>query len=213
MFVTTLSLLHLFLIYFWYSAFVFALPLLLFALLLLFMFFGLLSGFAITGHETFVPGAIQKWVSRRRRADAGCSERCRKLWKWLAEPLRHGWLLRVTVSPIVAGVIADIWQCFERTGNVQHWKVLGAGRRPTIRHRNSICLSSTCLSSPIGGVQLAIKSGCCSLAGEVWYSGLFVDERIDEVSSRSFLEGPTQKQFWLWLIKLTLQLVKKQWRQ
>ena len=165
-------------------------PLPVFALLLVFMLFRLLPGLVVAGWRTLVPGDLRGHVSWRWCSNAGRGEH---RWSWekrrrLAEPLGHCGFLRVAVSPVVAGVIADIRQCFERARDVQHRERLGAGCRATFWHRNchsSLC--STCLSSPIGGAELAIDRGCCSLAGKVWYSGLFVCKGVNEVSGRPFL--------------------------
>lgn len=161
-----------------------------FAFLLVFMFFWFLLGLVVAGWRTFVPRALEDCVPGRWCANAGCAKGrwAWKQWRRLAEPLRCCGFLRVTVSPIVAGVIADIRQCFERTRDVQHGELMDAGCHAAVWHRNrNSCLCSTCLPSPVGGAELAINWGCCSLAGEVWYSGLFVGKGVDEVSSRPFL--------------------------
>lgn len=162
-----------------------------FAFLFVFMLFWLLPGLVAAGCRTTVLRALQDRVPRWWCASAGCWERywAREQWRRLAEPLGSRCFLRVTVFPVMAGVIADIRQCFKRTRDVQHRELLDAGCHSSIWHGNSHpCLCSTCVSSPAGGTQFAIDRGCCSLAGEVWYSGLFVDKGVDKVSSRSFLK-------------------------
>lgn len=163
----------------------FSRSLLIFTFLLIFMLFWLLLGLVVEGWRTLVLSSPHDRVSRTWRGDPWRAKYCwsREDWRRLAEPLRHCYFLRVTISPVVTGVIADVRQCFERTRDVQHRKLLGAWCHATVWHRN--CYS--CLSSSIGGTELAINWGCCSLAGKVWYPRLFVGQRVDKVRSRSFL--------------------------
>lgn len=159
----------------------------------LFMLFGLFPGLA-AGWKTRLLAARRDRATRRWCTARGGHRRAREHWRGLAEPLRGGQVLRVTVSPVMAGVIADVRQGFKWPRDVQHRELLGAGRRAAIRHRNChSSLSSACLSSPAGKTKLAVDWRCHSLAGEVRYPGLFVGEGVDEVGGGSFLLGGKTK--------------------
>lgn len=153
----------------------------------LFILFRLFPGLAAGWRACFLTSCRNR-VSRRWCTACGEHRRAGKHWRGLAEPLRGGRLLRITVSPVVAGVIADVWQCFKRPRDVQHGKLLGAGRCTAVWHRNRhSSLGSACLSSSTGKTKLAVNWRCHILVSEVWYSGLFVGEGINEVYSGSFL--------------------------
>lgn len=175
----------------------FLLIFLIFTLFLFFMLFWFLLGLAVEGW-TLVLGTIYNCVSGRGCANARCAKYrwSREKRRRLAEPLRHWCFLRVTISPVVAGVIADVRQSLERARDVQQRELLGAWCHATVWHRNRhSCLHSTRLSSSIRGAELAVNRTRRNLAGKVRYPGLFVDEGVDEVRSRSFLAKKKKKEY------------------
>ena len=154
----------------------------------LFILFWLFPGLAAGWRTCFLRRSRRDDASRRWCAACGQHRWAGKHWRGLAEPLRGGRFLRITVSPVVAGVIADVRQSFKRPRDVQHRQLVGARRCAGVGHIDRPCsLGSACLSSSTGETELAINRRCRSLASEVWYSRLFVGEGIDEVCGGPFL--------------------------
>lgn len=140
-----------------------SLPLPLFGLFLVFVFFGLLLGLAVQGGQgALALGPIEAGVSEGREAQGWYGQRCgpRENW-WLAQSLSYSGLLALTVPAIVAGVVADVREWVEGPGDVQQGE-LGAGCH-TVSHCRD---HGPAHLLPIRGTQLAIYWSRC-LVGEV----------------------------------------------